>query len=391
MSQWGDIYPGVRMGVGTLTGSLFLVASILALPGYGQSEKNRLIIRFKEGITTFGTDTIHESLGMKSHKRLSRLGPMEVVEIPKNISSKNAKKLYSQNPNVLYVEEDFHIRIDPIETDAVKPTNPYAQQWALNNIGQKVGKLTGKKDADMNGPETWELTKGDKEVVLGLIDTGIFYTHPDLAPNVWENPSEIAGNGIDDDGNGFVDDIHGINTVAHTGDPLDDNGHGTHVSGIMGGANVDGKGVFGINQKVSIATCKFLDSEGGGRMSDALACMDYFAKLKTRARNPVNLVAINASWGGGGSSQAMQDAIKALGDAGILFVAAAGNDGEDNDQVDSFPANYLLSNIISVAATNNQDELAWFSNFGRRSVHVSAPGMDTVSYTHLTLPTICSV
>ena len=379
MSQWGDIYPGVRMGVRTWTSSLFLLASILSLPGYGQSDKNRLIVRFKEGISSFSADTIHKSLGIKNSKKLNKIGSIELVDLPKHISSKEAQKLYSQNPNVLYAEPDFQIRINPIESDAVKKETPYAQQWGLNNIGQKVGKLTGTEDADINAPEAWKVTKGDREVVLGLIDTGIFYTHPDLVPNVWENPGEIASNGKDDDGDGFVDDIHGINAVNRTGDPLDDNGHGTHVSGIMGGSGSKGKGVFGVNQKVTIIGCKFLDAEGMGSMSDALVCMDYFAKLKTREKNPVNVVAINASWGGGGSSQAMQDAIKALGDVGILFVAAAGNDAEDNDLVESYPANYKLPNIISVAATNNQDALAYFSNYGRRSVHVSAPGMDIMS------------
>lgn len=374
MSQWGGIYPGVRMGVRTWMSSLFLVASILSLPSYGQSDKNRLIIRFKEGVTSLGADVIHENLGIKTSKKLNQFGHVEIVELPRHISLENAKKLYSKNANVLYAEPDFHIRVKPIKSET-----QYTQQWALNNIGQKVGKQEGIVDADINGPEAWELSKGDRDVVLGVIDTGVYYKHPDLIPNIWNNSGEIPDNGKDDDGNGYIDDVHGINATNHSGDPLDDNGHGTHVSGIMGGAGGKGKGVFGVNQKVTIIGCKFLDSEGNGRMSDALVCMDYFAKLKTREKDPINIVAINASWGGRGRSQAMLDAIKALGDMGILFVAAAGNDGEDNDKIDSFPANYKLPNIISVAATDNKDQLAYFSNFGRRSVHVGAPGMDIMS------------
>src|SRR3989338_3775451 len=379
MSQWGDIYPGVQMGVRELTSSLFLVASILALPGYGQPDKNRLIVRFKEGINSFSADTIHQALGIESSKKLNQIGKVEVIELPQNTYFKEAQKFYADNPNVLYAEPDFKIRIDPIATRARVKSTPYSQQWALENLGQKVGKFTGKEDADINAPEAWKVTKGDREVVLGIIDTGIFYTHPDLKDNIWENSAEIVGNGKDDDGNVFVDDIHGINALNRSGDPLDDNGHGTHVSGIMGASGLKGKGVFGVNQKVLIVGCKFLDSEGNGSMSDALICMDYFAKLKTREENPVNLVAINASWGGPGSSRAMKDAIQALGDLGILFVVAAGNDSLDNDRVSNFPANYKLANIISVAATNNRDELAYFSNYGRRSVHVGAPGMDIMS------------
>lgn len=369
------------MGVKMWASSLLLAVSVLSLPSYAASNNNRLIVRFKEGVTSFSADTIHKSLGIRSQKRLQQLGTVEVVELPKHVSLKDAQALYSKNPNVLYVEPDFTIRINPITSLVAKKKdeNQFAQQWGLNNVGQKVGKQVGVVDADINGPEAWELTKGDKEVVLGVIDTGIFYTHPDLVDNMWNNPGEIAGNNKDDDGDGYVDDIHGINAMDKTGDPLDDNGHGTHCSGIMGGSNVSGKGVFGVNQKVTIIGCKFLDSEGGGRMSDALVCMDYFSKLKTRTKNPVNIVAINASWGGGGSSKTMQEAIKVLGDNGILLVAAAGNDGDDNDQVASFPANYKLPNIISVAATNNKDELASFSNYGSKSVHIGAPGMDIMS------------
>ncbi|MEI6805415.1 MAG: S8 family peptidase [Myxococcaceae bacterium] len=368
------------MSIRTWMSSLFLVASILALPSYAESNNNRLIVRFKEGISSFAASTIHKSLGLRSQKRLQHLGAVEIVELPKNMSLSAAQKLYVKNPQVLYAEPDFTIRVNPIRSTLLhKKDEQYSQQWALNNIGQKVGKIDGKVDADINAPEAWNVTKGDRDVVLGIIDTGILYTHPDLVDNVWTNAGEIPGNNKDDDGDGYIDDVHGINAMDKTGDPLDDNGHGTHCSGIMGGTNTKGQGIFGVNQKVSIVGCKFLDSDGSGNMSDALVCMDYFTKLKTRTDNPVNLVAINASWGGRSSSKAMQDAIKVLGDNGILFVAAAGNDTEDNDKKASFPANFKLANIISVAATNNRDELSSFSNFGNKSVHVAAPGEDILS------------
>lgn len=374
MSQWSDIYLGVRMNIKGLASSV-LYAGLLALPVSAESQTNRIIVRFKDNVTSFAADSVHKSIGIKSQKKLNHLNNIQVIELPKNVSIEKVEALYAKNSNVLYVEPDFKIRINPIKSEG----SQFEQQWALDNVGQKVGKLAGVKDADINGPEAWEMTKGDKEVVLGIIDTGVLYTHPDLIDNMWNNPGEIPGNGIDDDNNGFVDDVHGINAMNKSGDPLDDNGHGTHCSGIMGGTNASGKGIFGVNQKVSIIGCKFLDAEGGGNMSDALVCMDYFSKLKTREKNPVDIAAINASWGGPGKSKAMQDAIKKLGSDGILFIAAAGNDSEDNDSTASYPANYKLSNIISVAATNNKDELASFSNYGNKSVHVAAPGMDIVS------------
>ncbi len=369
------------MLVSKLSGSLVLFLAAAALPVSAETIKNeRLIVRFKEGVSSYASGAIHKKLGIRTNKRLNYLKGIEVVDLPAGMSPDAASKLYEKDSRVAYVERDFQIRVDPIDGEASKnPTEQFAQQWALKNVGQKVGRYSGKAGADINGTASWELTKGDDDVILGVIDTGIFHTHPNLKDNMWSNPAEIAGNGEDDDGNGFVDDIHGINAMDNTGDPMDDNGHGTHCAGIMGGAGVDGKGTLGVNQKVSIIGCKFLDSDGSGSMSDALVCMDYFVKLKTREKNPVDVTAINASWGGGRYSQAMFDAIKKLRDAGILFVAAAGNDSDDNDTVGSYPANYQLDNIISVAATNNKDELAYFSNYGRRSVHVGAPGQDILS------------
>ncbi|MES2504841.1 MAG: S8 family peptidase [Myxococcota bacterium] len=359
---------------------MMLVISSLSLPAFSHSNTERIIVRFKQGITPFASDEIHRNLGIKSAKKLSNINSIEVLELPSDISAQNAVKLYKMNPNILYAEPDYHIRVDPVEGATLTRSEvQYAKQWALQNDGQKVGKYVGIQDADINAPESWELTKGDKDVVVGVIDTGIFYTHPNLKDNIWVNPGEIAGNGIDDDNNGFKDDIHGINTVERSGDPLDDNGHGTHCAGVIGASGKADDGTFGVNQKISIAGCKFLDGDGGGRMSDALICLDYFAKLKARKKDPVNLVAVNASWGGGRYSEAMLDAIKKLRDLGVLFIAASGNDRENNDEVDSYPADYKLDNIISVAATNNKDELAYFSNYGKHTVHVGAPGMDILS------------
>ncbi len=259
--------------------------------------------------------------------------------------------------------------------DVAQNDPEYPKQWALENTGQ----AGGKPDADINAELMWNYQKGSRDIVVGIIDTGFDYTHPDLADNAWINPGEIPNNGIDDDYNGFVDDMHGINAINNTGNPMDDNVHGTHVSGTIGAKGNNRLGVVGVAQNIQIAACKFLSSTGTGSISDALQCMDYFAALKSRQNNPVNLIATNNSWGGGGSSQAMLDAIRAHERLGILFIAAAGNESSNNDSGSSYPANYNVSNVISVAATDNNDRLASFSNYGKKTVHVAAPGVKILS------------
>ena len=213
--------------------------------------------------------------------------------------------------------------------------------------------------------------------MVGVIDSGVDYTHPDLVSNIWTNPGEIAGNGIDDDGNGFIDDIHGYDFINNDGDPMDDNNHGTHVAGTIAGAGNNGQGVTGVNWSSSIMGLKFLSESGSGYTSDAVRAINYATMMRTSYG--VNIRVTNNSWGGGGSSVAMQDAIQASGDAGILFVAAAGNDGTNNDALPHYPSSYALDNVLSVAATDHNDNLASFSNYGQTTVHLAAPGVSILS------------
>ena len=333
-------------------------------------KKGQLLVRWKKNVTIQSINLTHQSLKAKIVQKFDRPSGLELVQIPEEIALKNAIQAYQKNPKVAYVEPNYYVHTQVTPSDS-----KWAEQWALNNTGQTAGT----PDADVNAPEMWELSTGSPDVVLGIIDTGVFYSHPDLAANIWVNPGEIADNGIDDDSNGYVDDIHGINARNKKGDPKDDNGHGSHVAGIMGAVGNNSEGISGINQKIAIIGCKFLDASGGGSISDAIICMDYFLQLKTRASQPVNLVATNNSWAGGGYSQAMMDAVKAHKDAGILFMAAASNEANNNDEVETYPANYPSSNIISVAASNHKDALSDFSNYGKYSVHVSAPGEDILS------------
>jgi len=243
----------------------------------------------------------------------------------------------------------------------------------LHNTGQTGGSA----GADIEAPEAWDLTTGDSNTVVAIIDTGIDYTHEDLIDNVWVNPGEIAGNGVDDDGNGYIDDIHGIDTTNYDSDPMDDFGHGSHVAGTIGAAANNGVGVAGINWHVQLLACKFLNASGYGFDDGAIECLEYIKDLKEN--HGINVVASNNSWGGAGNTSSLYDAISAQGD--ILFVAAAGNDSTNNDSYEFYPSNYDLPNIIAVAATDQNDKKASFSNYGRRTVDIGAPGVDILSTT----------
>lgn len=271
------------------------------------------------------------------------------------------------NPAVAYFEPNF------ILTTQQVPNDPeFSKLYGLNNTGQ----TGGTSDADIDAPEAWDITTGSRNVVVGVIDTGVDYNHPDLAANIWTNPGEIPGNGHDDDGNGFVDDVHGYDFVNNDGDPMDDNGHGTHVAGTIGAVGNNGRGVTGVNWTTSIMALRILDATGEGTVANELRSIRYATMMRARG---VNIRVTNNSYYGYGYIQSEYDAIRASGDAGILFVAAAGNDGINNDQYLAYPASYNLDNIIAVAATDQNDRLAFFSNYGTTSVDLAAPGVKIYS------------
>jgi subtilisin family serine protease len=215
-------------------------------------------------------------------------------------------------------------------------------------------------------------------VVVAVIDSGIDLSHPALAANIWTNPGEIAGNGLDDDRNGFVDDIHGWNFVANDANVQDGYGHGTHVAGIIGATGNNGVGVTGLNWNVSIMTLRFQDDRGVGYTGDAIKAVQYATMM--RRDYGVNVVVVNASWGGGtGYSSLLETAIRDAGSAGITFVAAAGNSGANNDVVTRYPSGYDLPNVIAVGACDSTGTLAGFSDYGATSVDLVAPGTSIYS------------
>ena len=283
---------------------------------------------------------------------------IHVIETPLAVG-KAIETLYRSGA-VKYAEPDYQVH-----TLVTTPNDPYFNYlWGLQNIA---------------APEAWDIKKDASNVIVGVIDTGVDYLHPDLSPNMWRNPKEIPGNGIDDDGNGWVDDVYGIDTYNHDADPMDDHRHGSHVSGTIGAKGNNGEGVTGVAWNVKIMALKFLAANGWGYDSGAIEAIDYVLRIK--AANNYPRIILSNSWGGGDYSQALYDAIQTARDKGVLFVAAAGNDAANADNVPMYPAAYNLVNIISVGASDGGNNRTGFSNYGCNSVDVFAPGLSIFSTT----------
>jgi subtilisin family serine protease len=268
----------------------------------------------------------------------------------------------------------------------MRPPNDFyfGQLWGLRNTGQTVNDTPGTARADIGFLTAWGMARpATNEVVVGVIDTGLDYTHPDLVGNLWTNPGEIPGNGIDDDGNGFVDDVHGYNFPDGNGNIQDSSMHGTHVAGIIGAAGANGMGVIGVDFRVHLMGLKVSNSGTNLWSSDIIEALQYAILMKGRG---VNLVALNASYGGGDYSSTERDAYQAVANAGIIVCAAAGNDTNNNDAVTYYPASYRLANMIVVAASDANDALASFSNYGAGSVDLAAPGVNIFSTTPVSQP-----
>ncbi|MBF0103525.1 MAG: S8 family serine peptidase [Desulfobacterales bacterium] len=270
---------------------------------------------------------------------------------------------------VEFAEQDHVLYMDNIPNDS-----QFSSLWGLNNTGQSGG-VTG---TDIDMLSAWDAKTGDLNMVVAVIDTGVDYNHDDLKANMWRNPGEIPGNGIDDDRNGYVDDIYGIDAANNDSDPYDDQGHGTHCAGTIGAVGNNQIGVAGVNWNVKIMALKFLRSDGLGDTSNAIKCLEYVIKMKQNYG--INIKVTNNSWGSGPPfSYALYDAIKKARDAGILFIAAAGNDAMDNDINPHYPSSYDLDNIISVASIDRYNSLSFFSCFGKWSVDLGAPGSSILS------------
>ncbi len=343
-----------------------------------------ILVRFKPGSGLDDVRAIAAANNDRLIDEIESVGGLTVIDDLDNADAQAVADQYAAMTDAVdYAEVNFEIRLDiPKQTEAPRdlllrnlpagaPNDPmFAEQWALNNLGQDGGKTR----ADIDAITAWETTRGSEEVVVAVLDSGVDYTHSDLVGNMWIRPDSLPA--YTDDELGTFNDLNGYNGTDRLTDPMDDNGHGTHCAGIIGAEGDNGIGVSGINQTVRIMPLKFLGRGGFGSTSDAIAAINYAIDRK---KNDVNVRVISASWGSTSKSKALEDTIRAAGEAGILFVAAAGNNGTSNDSRPHFPSNYDLPNVISVAALDRSDELASFSNFGIKTVHVAAPGKDILS------------
>jgi subtilisin family serine protease len=297
-----------------------------------------------------------------------------IIKLDEGASVEDAISEARSNPLVEYAEPDYYLYHTATPNDVF-----FSNQWGLLNTGANFGK----PGADIGATQAWELTQGSDNIVVAIIDTGVDLSHPDLAPNAWINPGEVAGNGIDDDHDGFIDDTKGWNFVDKNNDtgPAFDI-HGTHVAGIVGARGNNSLGVTGVAWRVKLMALKFINGNKG-KTSHAVRAINYAVEQRRKGQN---VRVINASWGGGGDSDSLREAIAAAGNAGILFVCAAGNGGDDfrgddNDETPFFPSQLSseMSNVISVSALDRNDNLASFSNYGHSSVSLGAPGVEVMS------------
>ncbi len=333
---------------------------------------DEILVKFRQGVDESRKDLARFRVFGSRKKAFKVLQNLEVVKLSRGVTVEEAVQISRNNPDVLYAEPNYIVN-----TTAIPNDTRFGDMWALNNTGQSGGT----PGADIDAASAWNLTTGSSNVIVAVIDSGVDYNHPDLAPNMFRNTADCNNNGIDDDGNGYIDDCYGIDTANDDSNPMDDNNHGTHVAGTIGAAGNNGLGVVGINWNVKIMACKFVNANGSGTTEMAIDCLEYVRTMKDRG---VNIVGTSNSWGGGDFSQALIDAIDLHRQRGILFITAAGNGnffgiGLNNDQTPFYPCNHYLPNVICVASTTRTDGRSTFSNYGRRNVHIGAPGTDILS------------
>ncbi len=382
----GAVFAAFAFGTCSLASAQRLPAP--AAPDYAEHE---VLVVYKDAVGDPSRSGAPMRIGGHVVQTLAE-GRMHRVLLPAHVTLAQAIATLNRDPEVAYAEPNYKLY-----AHATTPNDTYfTDLWGMQNTGQifASGVKAGKSGADIHAVNAWDLTTGAATTIVADIDTGIDYNHPDLIDNVWTNPSP-----------GTYNDIHGIkhnstydsatNTLIPniSGDPFDDAGHGTHTAGTMGATGNNSLGVVGVNWTVKIIAAKFLDKNGSGYTSDAISCIDYLNGLKDEwtsgakdangNRLGADIVVMNNSWGGGGFDQSLKDAIQRANTRGILFVCSAGNASNDNDKTPTYPASYGNSNIIVVEATDANDTQASFSNYGKTSVNIGAPGVNIAS----TVPT----
>jgi len=350
---------------------LFLISLVVissAISAASQSTADRyaqgeLLVKF----TDPGSEksrAANNTIGARTIETLGDLG-WQRVSLPAGLDIETAMARYRRIDGVAAVQPNFYYDL------LVTPNDPMFVNTGMYGLTK------------ISAPAAWDLTTGSSAVVVADIDTGLRYTHDDLAANTWVNPGEIAGNGVDDDANGFIDDIHGADFFFNDANPIDEHGHGTHTAGTIGAIGNNLIGVTGVNWTVKIMAIKIYDNDGFGSTSAMLVnAYNYIRMMKNRG---VNIRVTNNSYGGCdeacGYDQATKDALDAMGNAGILNVFAAGNDNTNNDITPSFPVSYTSPSILGVASSTSSDARSGFSNFGVTTVDLAAPGSGILSTT----------
>lgn len=342
-----------------------------------------VLVAYRAGTSAVGRRSLARDAGGNGRRPLARMLPnTDQVLLTNGQSVERVVARLKRDPRVVYAEPDYVVSSFNRSND---PLITNGSTWGMLGDMSDIANNYGSHAAD-----AWRFDNfGTQQVYVGIIDEGVDYRHPDLAANVWTNPYD-AVDGRDNDGNGFTDDEHGWD-FAHADRSVYNSGedsHGTHVAGTIGAVGGNGLGVAGVNWHVTMISTKFLGPDGG-TISGAVKALDYLVDLKRR--HGLNIVATNNSWGGSGYSRTLSDAINRAGDAGMLFIAAAGNDGMDNDVLPTYPANYDCSTrydtkrsrgydcLVAVAATTRTGGLASFSNYGYESVDLGAPGSEIMS------------
>ncbi len=293
------------------------------------------------------------------------------LKLPAGVTVEEAMAAMAKDDRVAFAVPNHKYElpeaIDEPGTFTASPNDLNKELYGLHNTGQTGGKV----DADIDAPEAWNIHTGRNQAqggpLVAIIDTGIDYNHSDLKANLWTNPGEIPGNGIDDDGNGVIDDVHGYNAFDNNGNVMDKQGHGTHVAGTVGAVGNNGEGVTGVMQNSNMMAIKIF-GDSGTTAAAIVRGIQYGSKMGARVANN--------SWGGGAYSEAIKEA---FAQSPTLHMLSAGNNGIDNDPADRFPGDYDLPNFVRVAATDHNDQLASFSNYAKLTVELAAPGVKTLS------------
>jgi subtilisin family serine protease len=341
---------------------VFFAAVSGAAQAAGEFVPGEILVKVRGGVSPQAIAGIQADANADGDEHVADVGDAQLRKLHIRGNVADALKALSGNSSVEYAQPNYILHADLTPNDT-----RYGELWGMKNTGQPINAVPGKAGADISAEAAWSVTTGSPSLIVGVVDTGIDYNHPDLAANIWSNPGGVGGCAVG---------THGYNAITKTCDPADDHYHGTHCAGTIGAIGNNGLGVVGVNWNVKIMGLKFLDAAGSGTTADAIAAIDFGVQAKVAGQN---LRVLSNSWGGGAFDQALMDEINKANTNNILFVAAAGNAGTNNDVTPHYPSSYNTPNMVAVAATDNSDALASFSCFGATTVHLGAPGVDILS------------